>query len=155
MPFKRAHFLWLMVWWRFDGCVFRSAWGWLGERKKCQQTHQIWEGFFSDSLYVLFIITGYNGYRLRSRSRRSYGILRLHWLSNQISSSSRNDWTQIEPSYVGPDSDSKPKLDYTITDANATWLASSNIPLGHIRKEGRGRQQGDRQTFKSVCARVE
>ena len=51
--------------------------GWVSA-KKCQQTHQIWEGFFSDSLYVLFIITGYNGYRLRSRSRRSYGILRLH-----------------------------------------------------------------------------
>ena len=27
--------------WRFSGCVFRSAWGWLSE---CQQTHPIWSG---------------------------------------------------------------------------------------------------------------
>ena len=41
-----------LVLWRFGGCVFRSALGWLGERKKCKQTHPIWDGFFSDSLYA-------------------------------------------------------------------------------------------------------
>ena len=30
--------------------------GWVSA-KKCQQTHQIWEGFFSDSLCVLFMVT--------------------------------------------------------------------------------------------------
>ena len=41
-----------MGWNNCNNCqVFHSAWGWLSERKKCQQTHPIWECLFSEALY--------------------------------------------------------------------------------------------------------
>ena len=52
----------------------------MGERKKCKQTHTIWEDFSSDSLYVSAKLSKCNSDELAMRSKMSPQILMMYWL---------------------------------------------------------------------------